>query len=68
VVTDSTGTYWLPQLQPGVYTLHFEKENYGDDSREGIALYADQMLRINVSLTDENVPSTPPPAPRRNAG
>jgi hypothetical protein len=66
VVTDSTGTYWLPQLQPGVYTLRVEKEKYRGDSREGVALYADQMLRINVSLTNENAPSSTPPAPRRN--
>jgi hypothetical protein len=50
VVTDSTGTYRLPQLPPGVYAVRFEREKYKTQSHGEIALNADQTLRINTSL------------------
>jgi Carboxypeptidase regulatory-like domain len=55
VVTDSTGTYRLPQLPPGVYTLRFGKEKYQSDSRGDIALNADQTLRVNSALIPQGV-------------
>jgi hypothetical protein len=55
-VTDSTGTYWLPQLPPGVYAVRFSKEKYRADSRDGIALNADQTLRLNTALIPEGAP------------
>ena len=38
VVTDATGTYRVPQLPPGVYTLRFEKETYRPFSRSAALL------------------------------
>jgi Carboxypeptidase regulatory-like domain len=55
VVTDSTGTYRLPQLPPGVYTVRFAKEKYQGDSCGDIALNADQTLRVNSSLIPQGV-------------
>jgi hypothetical protein len=50
VRTDSTGTYRVPQLPPGIYTVRFEKEKYQADSQGDVAINADQTVRINVSL------------------
>ncbi|MGO9767202.1 MAG: carboxypeptidase-like regulatory domain-containing protein, partial [Myxococcaceae bacterium] len=49
-VTDASGTYRIPQLPPGTYTLRFERENYAPYLRGGVALDADQTLRVNVQL------------------
>ncbi len=57
-VTDSTGTYRIPQLPPGSYSLRFEKETYKPYSRGGIALDVDRTLRLNVDLLPENVTLT----------
>jgi hypothetical protein len=54
-VTDSTGTYWLPQLPPGVYTLRFGAEKFKPETCPDIALNVDQTLRVNVFLNPENV-------------
>jgi len=54
-VTDSTGTYRIPQLTPGVYTLRFEKESFKPFSRGDIALDADRTLRLNVELLPESL-------------
>ena len=57
-VTDSTGTYRIPQLPPGTYSLRFEKETYKPYSRGAIALDVDRTLRLNVDLLPENVTLT----------
>jgi hypothetical protein len=54
-VTDNTGTYRIPQLPPGVYTLRFEKETYKPFSRGEIQLDADRTLRLNVELLPESL-------------
>jgi len=54
-VTDSTGTYRIPQLPPGKYTLRFEKESYKPFSRGEITLDADRTLRLNVELLPESL-------------
>jgi hypothetical protein len=56
-VTDGTGTYQIPQLPPGVYTLRFEKEGYKPYSRREIALDVDSTLRLNVELLPEALKS-----------
>jgi len=53
VVTDATGTYRVPQLPPGIYTLRFEKESYRPYSRSAIDVAADRTLRLNVELLPE---------------
>ncbi|MGO9830421.1 MAG: carboxypeptidase-like regulatory domain-containing protein [Myxococcaceae bacterium] len=49
-VTDPSGTYRIPQLPPGTYTLRFEEENYAPVLHGGIAVDADRTLRLNVQL------------------
>jgi hypothetical protein len=55
VVTDATGTFWLPQLPPGVYAVRLAKETFNDRSCPDIPLNADQTLRIKVFLFPEAV-------------
>ncbi len=54
-VTDATGTYWLPQLPPGVYTLNFAAEKLQSDYCPEIALNVDQTLRIDIFLIPEGL-------------
>ncbi len=51
VKTDPTGTYLVPQLPPGTYTIRFESELYVPFVQGDIALDADRTLRINVQLS-----------------
>ncbi len=53
VVTDASGTYRIPQLPPGIYTLRFEKESFKPYSRSDVQLRIDQTLRVNVELLPE---------------
>src|SRR6266545_6307069 len=55
VVTDSTGTYRVPDLPPGEYTVRLEKEQYRPFSRGGIGLRADTTLRVNADLLPETI-------------
>ncbi len=50
VVSDSTGTYRIPQLPPGPYTLRFEKESFKPYTRSDVQLRIDQTVRVNVEL------------------
>jgi Ca-activated chloride channel homolog len=56
VKTDSSGTYLIPQLPPGTYTIAFEKKRYMLVVQRGIVLDADRMLRLNVQLRPEGGP------------
>jgi Carboxypeptidase regulatory-like domain len=55
VTSDATGTFWLPQLPPGVYTVSVAAEKFQDRLCLDIALNADQTLRIKVNLIPEGV-------------
>jgi outer membrane receptor protein involved in Fe transport len=57
-VTDSTGTYRLPQLPPGVYTLRFEKENFQPYSRAEITLRLNRTIRLNAQLLPDEFQTT----------
>jgi outer membrane receptor protein involved in Fe transport len=57
-VTDSTGTYRLPQLPPGVYTLRFEKEGFQPYSRAEIALRLNRTIRLNAQLLPDEFQTT----------
>ncbi|EAU61745.1 carboxypeptidase-like regulatory domain-containing protein, partial [Stigmatella aurantiaca] len=65
-VTDNTGTYRLPQLPPGVYTLRFEREGYQPYSRAEVTLRLNRTIRLNVQIlpdefqTSIEVSGTPP--------
>jgi len=54
-LTDSAGTYRLPQLPIGVYTLRFERGGHRPYRRDGIELRADQTIRLNVELLPESI-------------
>jgi outer membrane receptor protein involved in Fe transport len=53
VVTDSSGTYRIPQLPPGTYSLRLEKESYKPFSRADISLRIDATTRLNIELLPE---------------
>jgi outer membrane receptor protein involved in Fe transport len=53
VLTDETGTYRVPQLPSGTYTLRFEREGYKPLAKEGIDLPAGYTLRFNPELFPE---------------
>ena len=54
VKSDSTGSYLIPQLPPGIYTIVFELEGYSPYVQRGIAVDADRTLRMNVELRAES--------------
>jgi hypothetical protein len=57
VVTDASGSYRIPQLPPGVYSIRFEKEGYHPYTRGGIELRTDVTLRVNIDLLPEAIQS-----------
>ncbi len=57
-VTDASGTYRIPQLPPGVYTLRFEKEGFQPYSRTEITLRLNRTIRLNAQLLPEEFQTT----------
>ncbi|MDY7225081.1 TonB-dependent receptor [Hyalangium rubrum] len=57
-VTDATGTYRLPQLPPGVYTLRFEKESFQPYSRADVTLRLNRTIRLNAQLLPDTFQTT----------
>lgn len=57
VVTDASGTYRIPQLPPGNYSIRLEKEGYHPYSRAALDVRADVTLRVNVELLPEAITS-----------
>ncbi|MCC6554937.1 MAG: TonB-dependent receptor [Polyangiaceae bacterium] len=53
VVTDGSGSYRIPNLPPGSYTLRFEKETYRPFSRSGITLRSAVTLNVPIKLQPE---------------
>lgn len=53
VVSDAAGTYRIPNLPPGTYTLRLEKESYRPYSRADVALRIDRTVRLNIQLQPE---------------
>ena len=54
-LTDAAGSYRLPQLPIGVYTLRFEQGGHRPYRRDGIEQRADQTIRLNVELLPETI-------------
>lgn len=50
VTTSSSGTYVIPLLQVGPYTLTFQKDGFQTASRTGLVLVADESASENVTL------------------
>ncbi|QDE93838.1 VWA domain-containing protein [Myxococcus xanthus] len=50
VSTDARGSYRIPQLPPGDYTLTFEKEGFKPYTRSAIQLRLNRTIRVDVEL------------------
>ena len=50
VVTGSDGTYLMPALQPGTYTLTIAAPNFGTETRSNVVLTAGQTFQQDVTL------------------
>ncbi|WP_394841424.1 TonB-dependent receptor [Pendulispora brunnea] len=55
VTTDKSGTYRIPSLPPGVYTLHLDKEGYRAYQKDQIQLRADATIRLDADLLPEGL-------------
>jgi outer membrane receptor protein involved in Fe transport len=55
VVTDSTGTFRIPELPPGQYELRYEVDGYRPYTRDGIDLRTGTTLRIDAELLPSSV-------------
>ena len=67
VVTDSSGTFRIPNLPPGDYLLNYEADTYRPVQRQGISLTSGVTLRVDAELLPEmlraeevTVVATPP--------
>jgi hypothetical protein len=55
VVTDKSGSYRIPNLPPGAYTLRLDADAYRPYSRGNIALRVDSTIRVNAELLPESI-------------
>jgi hypothetical protein len=53
VVTDASGTYRIPNLPPGEYTLSVDRDAYRPYARAGVPLRTSSTIRLNVELLPE---------------
>ncbi|WP_052518807.1 TonB-dependent receptor [Archangium violaceum] len=53
VVTDAQGQFSIPELPPGIYTLHFYKEAFKPFSRTDILLRPDRTVRVTMALATD---------------
>ena len=54
-VTNSSGSYYVPYLRPGIYTLTIEAQGFKKYVRDGIELRTNEQPRIDVNLEIGNV-------------
>lgn len=52
VVTDASGTYRVPSLSPGEYTIRLDVEGHRPSSRGGLTLWAGSRFRADMELTE----------------
>ena len=55
VVTDKSGSYRIPNLPPGNYTIRLEGDSYKPYTRGGITLRLDSTIRVNAELLPEGI-------------
>ncbi|WP_233166076.1 TonB-dependent receptor [Archangium sp. Cb G35] len=53
VVADAEGRFSIPDIPPGIYTLHFYKEAFKPFSRTDILLRPERTVRVTVALSPE---------------
>src|SRR5206468_1607424 len=58
VRTDRSGTYVVPNLQPGTYTLEVSVTGFKHMVRSGITLQIDQRARVDAMLETGGVAET----------
>ena len=63
VSTDAQGSYRIPQLPPGDYTLTFEKEGFKVHTRSAVQLRLNRTRQVDVELL-----TAPPEEPVRVIG
>ncbi|MDI1475960.1 TonB-dependent receptor [Polyangium sp. y55x31] len=67
VVTSASGTYRVPSLPPGEYTIRVEKEQYRPHVRGGLTLLTNGAIRVNIQLLPDlrlvEPPYEPSPPP-----
>jgi hypothetical protein len=54
-VTDDTGSYRIPNLPPGTYTMRAEKDSYKPYNRVDLALRADATIRFDAQILPEAI-------------
>jgi hypothetical protein len=57
VVTDSAGEFEIPQLPPGAYLLHMEKENYKPLNQPNVTVRVDKTIRVTLKIAPESLKS-----------
>ncbi|WP_224366478.1 TonB-dependent receptor [Hyalangium versicolor] len=58
VLTDKTGSYRIPQLPPGSYTIRVDGDGYKPYERGAISVRVDTTIRVNVELLPDNFTET----------
>ena len=58
VVAGSDGTYLMPALQPGTYTLTITAPNFGTETRNNVVLTAGQTFQQDITLQPGTVSQT----------
>ena len=61
VVTDGSGSYRIPNLPQGDYSLRLDREQYRPYSRGGITMRGNSTIRVNAELLPETVQLTEGP-------
>jgi outer membrane receptor protein involved in Fe transport len=57
VVTDDSGTFNIPQLPAGIFTLRAEKEGFKPLKKDDINLRLDRTVRVNLQVQPESLQS-----------
>ncbi|MFO0761632.1 MAG: TonB-dependent receptor [Byssovorax sp.] len=55
VVTDGSGSYRIPNLPPGDYTLRIDRDTFRPYARGGISMRSNSTIRVNAELLPETV-------------
>ena len=55
VVTDGSGSYRIPNLPQGDYTLRLDRDSFRPYARSGITLRGQSTIRVNAELLPESV-------------
>lgn len=53
LLTDETGEFFLPALQPGAYKVHIEKEGFKPFNQDGVVVRLGQTIRVTFSLVPD---------------